>query len=71
MNVSSGRGHRERIDPRTEHRNIGETVITDITGDDRQAMVEGRRRNDEIRLRESMPGLAAVLDHQPPPEHPR
>ncbi len=43
--------------------------IRDIAGDDRQAVVEGGCRDDEVGLREGVPGPAAVFDYQTPSKH--
>ena len=62
-------GRRQGIDPRIKHGRAGLLIIADIAGHDRQPVMECRRGNDEIRLREGMARLAAVLDQQPPLEH--
>jgi hypothetical protein len=53
-------GRRQGIDPRIKHGRAGLLIIADIAGHDRQPVMECRRGNDEIRLREGMARLAAV-----------
>ena len=40
-----------------------------VASHDRQAVVEGGCRNDELGLRKGVPGLAPLLDEQAPLEH--
>lgn len=58
-----------RIDPRIEHRRVRFLIIADIAGHDCQSVVQRRRGDDEIRLREGMADFAAVFDQETPLEH--
>src|ERR1700733_3327884 len=56
--------------PRVEHGSERLLVVGRIAGDNRQAVHESGRRDDEVRLRKRMAGFAAVFDQNPPLEHP-
>ena len=58
-----------RIAPRIEHRRAGLLIVAHIAGYDRQTVMERRCGDDQIGLRESMAGFAAVFDQEPPLEH--
>ncbi len=60
---------RGRFAPRIDDRSARPFIVARVARDDREAMLERGRGNDEIGLREGMARLAAVLDQDPPFEH--
>src|SRR5688572_16436945 len=59
----------QAVDPRTEHGHARFHVFGDVARDDREAMMLTSRSDDQIGLREGVPALAPLLDHEPPLEH--
>jgi len=52
----------QRIDPRVEHGRARLLIVAHIARHDGQSVMERRRRNDEIRLRERMARLAERIE---------
>ncbi len=57
------------IDPWIKQRNTRLPEIANVAGHQRKPMVQSRRGDNQIGLRESMSGLASFFDKQPPLEH--
>lgn len=55
--------------PRIEHRDTGLVEVAGVARDDRQTVMQCGCCDDQIGLRVGMPGLAPVLDQEPPLEH--
>jgi hypothetical protein len=61
---------RGRFDPRIENADSRLDVIGGVARHDCEAVMLCGRRNDQIRLRKRVTGLAALLHQQPPRERP-
>ena len=59
----------QAVDPRIEHGHARLHVFGSVARDDRETMMLAGRGDDEIGLREGVPALAPLLDHESPLEH--
>ncbi|MDZ7591947.1 MAG: hypothetical protein U5L05_14980 [Rubrivivax sp.] len=60
---------RQLVDPRIQKRDSRALVVTCIAGHDRQPVLQGCGRNDQVGLRARMAKLAPVFDKKAPLDH--
>ena len=67
--LSARAGRRQLVNPGVEQRNPGAGEVSGVARHDGQAMLQAGGRDEQMRLREGMAGLAPVLHQQTPLEH--